>query len=100
MLAVLASAALVAVSLHDERLAGIACRSVHLAYDVRGGDDLAFYNELTPDRSAPGTFFCALGFQRGYFGLQELSNGRKRVIFSVWDPTPGDDPTGLTSRAG
>jgi hypothetical protein len=76
----------------DDRLAGIACRSVHLAYDLRGTDHLALYNELTPDHSAPGTYFCALGFQRGYFGLQELADGRKLVIFSVWDPAAGDDP--------
>jgi len=34
----------------------------------------------------------ACGFSHGYFGMQELSRGgRKVVLFSVWDPTRGDD---------
>ena len=75
----------------DEKLAGIACRSVHLAYSAP--DSVAFCNSVTPERSAPGTYFCVCGFNRGYFGLQELPNGKKLVIFSVWDPTSGDDPS-------
>lgn len=90
---ILACLALVPFGPLDERLAGIACRSVHLAYELTGADYAAFYNELTPDRSAPGTYFCALGFNRGYFGLQELPNGKKLVIFSIWDPGEQNDPT-------
>jgi hypothetical protein len=74
----------------DEKLFGIACRSVHLGYPAPAGT--AFYNELTVERSAPGTYFCACGFNHGYFGAQELADGKKLVIFSVWDPTRGDDP--------
>jgi hypothetical protein len=33
----------------------------------------------------------AAGFRHGYFGIQEQSRGQKVVIFSVWDPTKGDD---------
>ena len=89
---ILACVALAAAAPPDDRLAGIACRSVHLAYDVPGVDNVAFYNELTPERSAPGTYFCALGFNHGYFGLQELADGKKLVIFSVWDPGDQNDP--------
>jgi hypothetical protein len=67
----------------DERLAGIACRSVHLGYSA--GEGVAFYNEVTVETSAPGTYFCACGWNKGYFGIQELGNGKKVVIFSVWD---------------
>jgi hypothetical protein len=74
----------------DERLKDIACRSVHVAYEAP--EALAFTNSVTPERSAPGTYFCVCGFNRGYFGLQELPNGKKLVIFSVWDSTSGDDP--------
>jgi hypothetical protein len=74
----------------DERLEGIACRSVHLAYQAEHG--LAFYNEVAVARSAAGSFFMVCGFGHGYFGLQELGDGRKVVIFSVWDPGQGDDP--------
>lgn len=74
----------------DERLKGIACRSVHLGYPAASGT--AFYVETTVDKSAEGTYFMAAGFRMGYFGIQELANGKKLVIFSVWDPTAGDDP--------
>jgi hypothetical protein len=67
----------------DEKLAGIACRSVHLGYTA--GEGVAFYNEVTVETSAPGTYFCVCGWNKGYFGIQELGNGKKVVIFSVWD---------------
>jgi hypothetical protein len=66
-----------------------AARSVHLHYPAPAGD--AFYNELTVEKSVPGSYFMACGFSHGYFGMQELSRGRKVVLFSVWDPTKGDD---------
>lgn len=77
-------------ALADEKLKDIACRSIHLGYTVDAGT--AFYNEATVRTSAPGTYFCTCGFNAGYFGIQELANGKKLVIFSVWDPTTGDDP--------
>ncbi|MEI6177990.1 MAG: DUF3472 domain-containing protein [Verrucomicrobiota bacterium] len=30
------------------------------------------------------------GWDTGYFGIQELGDGRKIAIFSVWDPAKGD----------
>ncbi len=72
----------------DERLKGIACRSVHLGYAMPEG--VAFYNEVTVDQSAPGTYFCACGWNKGYFGIQELGNGKKLAIFSVWDSVQND----------
>jgi hypothetical protein len=77
----------------DERLAGIACRSVHLRYPAPAGD--AFANEVTVDRSSDGTYFCVCGFNQGYFGLQELAGGKKVLIFSVWDPGEQDDPNAV-----
>ena len=74
----------------DERLKGIACRSVHLAYPAP--ECVAFYNELTVEKSADGTYFMAAGWSKGYFGIQELASGKKLVLFSVWDPTSGDNP--------
>jgi Domain of unknown function (DUF3472)/Domain of unknown function (DUF5077) len=74
----------------DERLKGIACRSVHLAYSAP--ECVAFYNEMTVEKSADGTYFMAAGWSKGYFGIQELASGKKLVLFSVWDPTSGDDP--------
>jgi hypothetical protein len=80
----------VGVAPADEKLKGIACRSVHLGYTAEAGT--AFYVEATVKESADGTYFCAAGFNSGYFGIQQLGNGKKLAIFSVWDPTAGDDP--------
>ena len=49
-----------------------------------------YYNEVTVEQSQPGSYFCACGFSHGYFGIQELVDGKKVVLFSVWDP-PGSD---------
>ena len=67
-----------------------AARSVHLAYPAP--DAAVFTTEMTVLESTPGSYFMAAGWNTGYFGIQELANGKKVVIFSVWDPTKGDDP--------
>jgi hypothetical protein len=67
-----------------------AARSVHLGYPAP--ESSAFYLEMAVDQSTPGSYFMACGWNTGYFGIQELGNGRKVAIFSVWDPTTGDDP--------
>jgi hypothetical protein len=72
----------------DEKLEGVACRSVHLGYPA--GEGVAFYNEVTVEQSAPGTYFCACGWNKGYFGIQEQGNRKKVVIFSVWDSGQND----------
>lgn len=74
----------------DERLKGIACRSVHLAYP--GPEGVAFYNEITPLQSADGTYFMVCGWSKGYYGIQEKGDGKKVLIFSVWDPGSQNDP--------
>jgi hypothetical protein len=73
----------------DQKLEGIACRSVHLGYP--GPEATAFYNEMTILQSAEGTYFMAAGFSKGYFGMQELGNGKKVILFSVWDPGKQND---------
>lgn len=67
-----------------------AARSVHLWYAA--SEAAAFYLEVTVEKSTPGSYFMACGFRQGYFGIQELAGGKKVVLFSVWDPTKGDDP--------
>ena len=86
-------AILLATAFADEKLAGIACRSVHLQFKAPEGT--AFYNEVTVEKSAEGTYFCACGFNQGYFGIQEQGKGKKVVIFSVWDPGKQDDPNSV-----
>ncbi len=87
--AILIGLSLIPVSA-DEKLKGIACRSVHLGYPAAEG--VAFYNEMAVEKSSDGTYFMAAGWSKGYFGIQELANGKKLVLFSVWDPTAGNDP--------
>ena len=86
-------AATLGTAIADEKLAGIACRSVHLAYPAPEGT--AFYNEVTVEASAEGTYFCACGFNQGYFGIQEQRAGKKVAIFSVWEPGQQDDPNSV-----
>ncbi|TWU05694.1 DUF3472 domain-containing protein [Stieleria varia] len=74
----------------DEKLAGKACRSVHLSYPGPVGD--AFYCETTVEQSAAGSYFMVCGWNTGYFGIQEIRPGKKVVIFSVWDNSRGDNP--------
>ncbi len=73
-----------------------AARSVHLAYVAP--EATAFYNEVLVEKSVPGSYFMACGFHHGYFGIQELSGGKKVVLFSVWDPTQGDDPNAVAQE--
>ena len=73
-----------------------AARSVHLKWTVPAVGAAAevdvFYLEMTVEQSTPGSYFMACGWSGGYFGIQEVRDGKKVVIFSVWDPTKGDDP--------
>ncbi len=72
----------------DEKLKGIACRSVHLGFPSPEGT--AFYNEMKIVSSAPGTYFMVCGWNKGYFGIQEQASGKKLLIFSVWDSEQND----------
>ena len=77
-----------ALLLADEKLKGIACRSVHLGYPAPEGN--SFYIEMKILSSAPGTYFMASGWDKGYFGVQEPANGKKIILFSVWDSGQND----------
>ncbi|MCX7865907.1 MAG: DUF3472 domain-containing protein [Limisphaera sp.] len=71
-----------------------AARSVHLGWD--GPEGRGFYLEMTVRQSTPGSYFMACGWNTGYFGIQELNSATNRVVlFSVWDPTRGDDPNAV-----
>lgn len=91
---ILLTLALCAVSVStvraDQSLTGRACRSVHLGYAAPQGT--AFYNEAKITQSADGSYFMVCGWNMGYFGIQEIANGRKVVIFSVWDNHRGNNP--------
>ncbi|MFO1490081.1 MAG: DUF3472 domain-containing protein [Kiritimatiellia bacterium] len=76
-----------------KELEGIAARSVHLNYHVPEGE--WFHVEARVDETQPGTYVCTAGFEKGYFGMQDLGRGRKVLIFSVWDP---GDPFDFSAR--
>jgi len=76
-----------------KHLEGIACRSVHLGYSPGAGS--VFYNEVEVSDSAPGSFFMVCGWDTGYYGMQELYDGRKVLIFSVWDSHRHNDPNAV-----
>lgn len=73
-----------------------AARSVHWSWAAP--NSTLFYNEMIVDESTPGSYFMACGWNTGYFGIQELGNGKKVAIFSVWDPTKGDNPNAVTAE--
>lgn len=74
-----------------------AARSVHLSYPAPEGD--VYYNEMIIQESVPGSYFMACGWDTGYFGLQQLTRADEKVVlFSVWDPTPGDDPNAVKTE--
>ena len=74
----------------DDNQAPRAARSVHLGWQAPPGD--LFYTEMSVEKSVPGSYFMAAGWNTGYFGIQEISAAKKVVIFSVWDAAKGDDP--------
>lgn len=80
-------------AIEPAELAKRQCRSIHLGYPAPKSEWAVI--DVVVEKSAPGTYFCALGFNRGYFGIQELGNGKKVVIFSVWDK---HDPNNKTDR--
>lgn len=70
--------------------------SVHLGYSMPAEKDIEYaYGEVTvPEgEDAPGSFFMAIGFGEGYFGMQVNGPAERRVLFSVWSPFTTDDPT-------
>lgn len=71
-----------------------AARSVHLGWLAPEGE--WFYTEMVVAETTAGSYFMACGWNTGYFGIQDLMEpGKKVVIFSVWDPTAGDDPSAV-----
>lgn len=67
-----------------------AARSVHWGWPAPEAELFAI--SMVVEKSVPGSYFMAAGWNTGYFGIQELGKGKKVIIFSVWDPTKGDDP--------
>jgi hypothetical protein len=71
--------------------------SVHLWYTIP--EELQnvewFYTELLipENEDVIGSYFMAVGFNGGYFGIQVNSETERRVLFSIWSPYKTDDPS-------
>ncbi len=63
-----------------------AAQSVLLVYHAPPA--VAVYNSVKVLKSQRGSYFQVCGFSHGYCGLQELTNGRHVIIFSIWNPVP------------
>jgi hypothetical protein len=69
--------------------------SVHLGYRVPSDIEVQYaYNEITvPEGEDPlGTYYMAIGFSEGYFGMQVNGSEERRVLFSIWSPFKTDNP--------
>ena len=71
-----------------------AARSVHVWHPAPPAEWV--YGEVSVEKSVPGSYFMAIGFSTGYCGIQELFDGSKIAIFSVWDP---GDPMDFSAKA-
>ena len=71
----------------------ISARSVHIWHPAPDAEWV--YGEVTVEKSVPGSYFATICFNCGYCGIQELADGRKVAIFSVWDP---GDPFDFKAR--
>jgi hypothetical protein len=74
-------------------------RSVHSWYNETwyqaSPETAEFYIELSVTESHPGTYFMAIGFKHGYFGIQQLTpaylrryncqDTDKLILFSLWN---------------
>lgn len=69
--------------------------SVHLGYGLPDEDVEWFYNEIVvpEEGDIPSSYYMACGFGQGYFGMQNNSPHKRRVLFSVWSPFNTDNPS-------
>lgn len=64
--------------------------SVHIRYHHPDPEKpyIAYYNEIRVERTVKHTYFCTIGFDVGYLGIQDHGSGHI-AIFSVWDKGGG-----------
>lgn len=72
--------------------------SCHLAYPISKDEQVQYYyNEVYVPQGQDqiGSYFMAIGFSQGYFGIQVNSESERRILFSVWSPFQTDDPKAI-----
>lgn len=75
--------------------------SVHLGFsstaETTKSYDWLYEEILVPEGGDPlATFYMAIGFYRGYFGIQTNSDTERRVLFSVWDSKDAENDESTT----
>ncbi|MDO5461036.1 MAG: DUF3472 domain-containing protein [Bacteroidales bacterium] len=67
--------------------------SVHLGYALPNENIEWFYNEVVvpEEGDIPSSYYMACGFGQGYFGMQNNTPYKRRVLFSVWSPYETDN---------
>ena len=67
--------------------------SVHMGYVLPNENIEWFYNEVVvPEEGDIHTsYYMACGFGQGYFGMQNNTPYKRRVLFSVWSPYETDN---------
>ncbi len=74
--------------------------SVHIRYQHPSKEQpyLAYYNEIQVKETFKHTYFCMIGFDVGYFGIQDHGTG-PLAIFSVWDKGGGNNDSRSVDEA-
>jgi hypothetical protein len=74
--------------------------SVHIRYHHPDppATYLAYYNEIRVEETVKHTYFCTIGFDVGYFGIQDHDSGHL-AIFSVWDKGGGQNNSSAVDEA-
>lgn len=74
--------------------------SVHIRYHHPDAKDsvVGYYNEIRVEETVKHTYFCTVGFDVGYFGIQDHGSG-PIAIFSVWDKGGGKDDSSAVEEA-
>lgn len=67
--------------------------SVHMGYPLPNENIEWFYNEVVvpEEGDIPSSYYMACGFGQGYFGMQNNTPYKRRVLFSVWSPYETDN---------
>lgn len=92
------------VFIHEKMATHFALRgpSCHLNYGVqRDGNetDWATISVTVPrEYDQEGSYYMAMGFNGGYFGIQNNGRGRRNALFSVWNTENSDDPNAVAQE--
>lgn len=71
--------------------------SMHWFYTPPTGNVEYFYNEVLvkPEDAVNSSYYMMNGFAEGYMGIQQVTSGEHKVLFSVWSPYTTDNPADI-----